>query len=204
MRPRFQLRKALESQTQRPHTDRDDFRIRLEFIAIKLNRLLLERFRAETSGTDFQTEASIQDVKPILLNLISLKEEAKSCAYLPPPLREKFNANINVNCCLLLHFVAPSTGISLLSESIYSEILTEAFVRVIGQEARISYFEEIVVFFVALNNPRLVKHSDFQELELVGSLRTKLSRVLQRDQRTNEFENWMYRYIQGKLHAIGY
>jgi hypothetical protein len=101
-----------------------------------------------------------------------------------------------------LQFLAPSVLDSDPEQ--YAAIIQDAFTRVKTPNLRISYFEEIIALFVALTHPGIRRPASFDELEVVDTLKARLSRVQRRDQQTNEFENWIYGQIQEKLHARGY
>ena len=79
-----------------------------------------------------------------------------------------------------------------------------ALKRLIERKVRVSFFEEIVISFSSLVGSYLMQLPDVDAVELVRNLRSRLSRVLRRDEKINDFEYWMYRYIQRQLDELGY
>jgi hypothetical protein len=197
------LRDAQQSGSPRPKADREDIRIKLELIAIKLNRHLLDRYRTGLPSGQ-SVEADLRDAREIAEPLLALKDAVANTASIPDSLREKINANINVNYCLVTHFVSPPEGKSIFANDSFRQILRESVYRMSEQKARISFFEEIVMSFAILNHSELFDRTHYSELEIVTKLRSRLSRVLQRDVRINDFEIWIYSHIQGRLNELWY
>jgi hypothetical protein len=199
---RSYLDQVREDPAPRSKCDRHDVRLKLEFISIEINRLLIDRYGAAVFSFDQHTEPNREQTAKIVKTLFDLKNEIALIRDIPPVLREKLNANINVNVCLVSHFILRSPRDPVVNDEIQRQTLSEGFHRLTAQTSRISFFEEIIISFAILNRPDLVPHEDFHRLEIEGLLREKLSRVLQRDEKINDFEYWICRDIRRSLNEL--
>ncbi len=195
------LSEACASKAIRPRADRQDIRIRLERLAIRVNRSLIDCYRSALAPR-YGAGADTSGSKRLINDLLRVKQEINSCGDATPPLVQKLNANININYCLVRHFISSDSVNVGVAESNHKLILHELSSRIFKKQSRISYFEEIVGLYALSRDCHLLGLDDLESLNIQTLLRTRLSRVLQKDVKTNEFEYWVYSEILRRLNEL--
>lgn len=211
------LRKALECPSRRPSMDPADFRIKLELQAVAVNSILLRKYRhSHYPLIKLEMDKWATQHDELFESLIGLKREAASYfAALgseaeerkdAAALKEKLEANANVNIVLLFEFVTGgSSQSSPERKSAYHAVLEEGIERLSDRKSRrISHFEEVVMSYAILSNSTDLSLETLAERDLFSSLRNKLGRLLQRKDDFNEFEYWICRNISLRMKEIGY
>ncbi|MBY5933118.1 hypothetical protein KUV51_08935 [Tateyamaria omphalii] len=188
-----------------PTTSAPVLRIESERLAAEVNRFLVaESFATRTlfvdqelgTGRCLVLQKQLLDHRADVLNRFGIDDY----------LKVKLIANVQVNLMLLVEFVLtdPMEQPCNPDENYVAVLRAVLEERVLQEDLRLSFFEEIVSIFSVLRHSNRLELDIGDEMELSARLSSRLGWVSQRRERLNNFEFAVCDYVRAEIKRLGF